>query len=111
MSPRGLITILLFFQITDEYICDLKWHHQAEGVLLFIILGSALTMSNALIGIKKIEEENLAKMEREKHINQENLEEIENNISTHNPEYFTELNSSKTQENEEDGGLDNDDNN
>ena len=53
LSPRGLITILLFFQITDQYICDLTWHNQAEGVLLFIILGSAFTMSNALISVKK----------------------------------------------------------
>ncbi|MAZ58160.1 MAG: sodium:proton exchanger [Flavobacteriales bacterium] len=59
LSPRGLITILLFFQITDQYICDMTWHNQAEGVLLFIILGSAFTMSNALIGVKKLEAKKL----------------------------------------------------
>ena len=63
LSPRGLITILLFFQITDQYICDLTWHNQAEGVLLFIILGSAFTMSNALIGVKKLEAKKLKEEE------------------------------------------------
>ena len=41
----------------------MTWHHQAEGVLLFIILGSAFTMSNALIGVKKLEEDKLKKEE------------------------------------------------
>ena len=74
LSPRGLITILLFFQITDEYICDITWHNQAEGVLLFIILGSAFTMSNALIGIKKLEEDALK--EEEKKNEEEKAEQI-----------------------------------
>ena len=57
LSPRGLITILLFFAITDEYVCDQNFHTEImPGILLFIILGTALTMSNALIGVKKIEQ-------------------------------------------------------
>ena len=58
LSPRGLITILLFFSITDEYVCNQSFHTEImPGILLFIILGTALTMSNALIGVKKLEQE------------------------------------------------------
>ena len=63
LSPRGLITILLFFSIPEEHITSLSFHENIiPGVLLFIILGSALTMSNALIGFKKIELDSLEKL-------------------------------------------------
>jgi len=56
LAPRGLITILLFFSIPDEYICSISFHTDViPGIVLFIILGTALTMSNALIGFKKME--------------------------------------------------------
>ena len=59
LSPRGLITILLFFSIPDEYVIDKVFHSEIiPGILLFIILGSALAMSNALIGVKKLQSEN-----------------------------------------------------
>ncbi len=56
LSPRGLITILLFFSIPDKYVTALDFHENIiPGVLLFIILGSALAMSNALITFKNIQ--------------------------------------------------------
>ena len=60
LSPRGLITILLFFSIPETLVGDdiiLQAFHTSivPGIFLFIILGSALFMSNALIGFKKIE--------------------------------------------------------
>ena len=60
LSPRGLITILLFFSIPDTLVGDdviLQAFHMniVPGIFLFIILGSALFMSNALIGFKKLE--------------------------------------------------------
>ena len=77
LSPRGLITILLFFKISDDLIIDYNWHEQAEGVLLFIILGSALTMSNALIGVKKMESKKIAAEETSADDNQNQIEESE----------------------------------
>ena len=67
LSPRGLITILLFFSIPEEYVVNSVFHSEViPGILLFIILGSALAMSNALIGVKKLEfEKNLSKVEEE----------------------------------------------
>ena len=60
LSPRGLITILLFFSIPENLVADYPALNQFHietipGIFLFIILGSALFMSNALIGFKKIE--------------------------------------------------------
>ena len=60
LSPRGLITILLFFSIPENLVSDnalLQSFHLdiVPGIFLFIILGSALFMSNALIGFKKLE--------------------------------------------------------
>jgi len=67
LSPRGLITILLFFSIPEEYVVNTVFHTEIiPGILLFIILGSALAMSNALIGVKKLEfEKKLTEMEEE----------------------------------------------
>ena len=67
LSPRGLITILLFFSIPEEYVVNNVFHSEIiPGILLFIILGSALAMSNALIGVKKLEfEKKLAEIENE----------------------------------------------
>ena len=67
LSPRGLITILLFFSIPEEYVINTVFHTEIiPGILLFIILGSALAMSNALIGVKKLEfEKKLAEIEDE----------------------------------------------
>ena len=67
LSPRGLITILLFFSIPEEYVVNNVFHSEIiPGILLFIILGSALAMSNALIGVKKLEfEKKLADIEEE----------------------------------------------
>ena len=67
LSPRGLITILLFFSIPEEYVVNTVFHSEIiPGILLFIILGSALAMSNALIGVKKLEfEKKLTEMEEE----------------------------------------------
>jgi cell volume regulation protein A len=64
LSPRGLITILLFFSIPENLVVDYpaltEFHaNTIPGIFLFIILGSALFMSNALIGFKKIESKKL----------------------------------------------------
>ena len=45
LAPRGLITILLFFAIPEELVID----NDFQGVLLFVILGSCLLMTWALI--------------------------------------------------------------
>ena len=73
LSPRGLITILLFFSIPDEYVIDKVFHSEIiPGILLFIILGSALAMSNALIGVKKLQSEN--KIDTEIDVDEENTD-------------------------------------
>ncbi len=46
LAPRGLITILLFYSIPEMYLID----DFSEGVLLFVILGTALIMMIALMG-------------------------------------------------------------
>ena len=81
LSPRGLITILLFFSIPEEHITAFEFHENIiPGVLLFIILGSALTMSNALIAFKKIELDNL---QNKNDVETESiLEETDKSIST-----------------------------
>lgn len=68
LAPRGLITILLFFSIPDELVTELTTLHQETipGILLFVILGTSLIMSNALINVKKIE---LAKIALEQDVN------------------------------------------
>jgi len=75
LSPRGLITILLFFSIPEEYITVVSFHENIiPGVLLFIILGSALAMSNALIVFKNIElknSEEKASLERQKKLEED----------------------------------------
>ena len=53
LAPRGLITILLFYSIPDEYIYeDFK-----SGILLFVIIASSLIMSLALMSRSKEENE------------------------------------------------------
>ncbi len=49
VSPRGLISILLFFSIPDEYaLFDFE-----QGILLFMIISTSLIMAGALIKYKK----------------------------------------------------------
>jgi len=54
LAPRGLITILLFFQIPVSY----EIHSIGMGVLFFVILATGLIMMFALISTKddKIED-------------------------------------------------------
>lgn len=51
LSPRGLISILLFFSIPE----DLKLKGLDNGLLFFIILGSSLVMTFGLLSAKKEE--------------------------------------------------------
>jgi len=48
LAPRGLITILLFFAIPEEFTISKEF----EGVLLFVILISCLTMTWSMISNK-----------------------------------------------------------
>jgi len=49
MAPRGLITILLFYKIPEQY----KIPYFSQEVITFVILGSALLMMLALMFSKK----------------------------------------------------------
>jgi len=49
LSPRGLISILLFFSIPEE----MKLQGLDNGLLFFIILGSSLVMTFGLLSAKK----------------------------------------------------------
>jgi len=49
VAPRGLITVLLFYAIPEE----LAVENFEEGVLLFIIIGTSLIMTVAMISDKK----------------------------------------------------------
>lgn len=49
IGPRGLVTILLFYAIPDEA----KFEAFDQGILLFIIIGTSLIMTFALIKDKK----------------------------------------------------------
>ncbi|MFC2129776.1 sodium:proton exchanger, partial [Bacteroidota bacterium] len=55
ISPRGLITILLFYAIPKEYLST----NFEEGILLFVILFSAVIMAVALIKHSKKEKEEI----------------------------------------------------
>ena len=71
IAPRGLITILLFFSIPAQFVSGLSVHIDIiPGVLLFIILGTSLIMSNALINVKKFE--------LKRKLNQNKLHDINN---------------------------------
>lgn len=48
LSPRGLISILLFFSIPDE----LKLKGLDDGLLFFVILGSSLVMTFGLLSVR-----------------------------------------------------------
>ena len=54
LAPRGLITILLFFAIPEEFGVGADF----QGVLLFVILSSCLIMSWSLIKQKSLDEKN-----------------------------------------------------
>ena len=58
IAPRGLITVLLFFAIESQH-PELVWPAFNEGVLLVVILTTALAMTAALIqnagGIQPVE--------------------------------------------------------
>ena len=82
LAPRGLITILLFFSIPETLLegnAELTNIREniIPGVFLCIILGSTLTMSNALIGFKKLEHLDLANETDE----DDSLEEMEINYT------------------------------
>ncbi len=49
IAPRGLITILLFYQIPEA----VKVPHFEAGILLFIIIGTSLIMTFALVADKR----------------------------------------------------------
>ncbi len=49
VAPRGLITVLLFYAIPEE----LAVENFEKGVLLFIIIGTSLIMTGAMISDKK----------------------------------------------------------
>ena len=49
VAPRGLITVLLFYAIPEK----LKVENFEEGILLFIIIGTSLIMTFAMISDKK----------------------------------------------------------
>jgi Kef-type K+ transport system membrane component KefB len=49
IAPRGLISILLFFSIPDE----MRLNDNADGLLLFVILGTSFIMTYGLISSKK----------------------------------------------------------
>ncbi len=67
VSPRGLISILLFFSIPDEYaLFDFE-----QGTLLFMIISTSLIMAGALIKYKKD-----VKKEAETTITQESVGQI-----------------------------------
>ena len=79
LSPRGLITILLFFQIADNFDSlglDAEFHDTLFGVFLFVILGTAITMSNSLIEVKN--KERLANANGSEINNSENSNQLEN---------------------------------
>ena len=54
LAPRGLITILLFFAIPEEFSVGAEF----QGVLLFVILSSCLIMSWSLVKQKSLAEKN-----------------------------------------------------
>ena len=78
LAPRGLITILLFFAIPEEFSAGKEF----QGVLLFVILSSCLIMTLSLISYKKrleqigvSEVENLLVEDPKDTLLEENIEE------------------------------------
>ena len=67
IAPRGLITVLLFFAIESQH-PELVWPAFNEGVLLVVILTTALAMTAALIqnagGIQPVPEHDLDDLAR-----------------------------------------------
>ncbi|MFP2994417.1 cation:proton antiporter [Spongiivirga sp. MCCC 1A20706] len=60
IAPRGLITVLLFYAIPE----NLKVESFEPGILLFVVIGTSLIMTYALIDNKK-KEARLAQIERQ----------------------------------------------
>jgi len=60
IAPRGLITVLLFYAIPENLAID----NFEEGILLFIIIGTSLIMTFAMISDKKRSGVALRKAER-----------------------------------------------
>jgi len=93
LCPRGLITILLFFSIPENLVQDnpmLENFHTniVPGIFLCIILSSALFMSNALIGFKKIQ---FKLTQESENAELDNLELLESNIEADDdPNHFKE---------------------
>ena len=72
LAPRGLITILLFYNIPNEHVPDIGLF---RGVLLFVILFSCLIMTWSLINEKKKLEFKEVIVGEEEEVESENLEE------------------------------------
>ena len=49
ISPRGLITILLFYTITQQAFFEEEFYAEISGILLFVIIASSLIMTVALV--------------------------------------------------------------
>ena len=59
ISPRGLITILLFFAIPEKYKVDIANEEVINGIILFVIIVTSIVMTIALIKDAKKEEEKI----------------------------------------------------
>ncbi len=87
LAPRGLVTILLFFAIPEEF----NVGDEFQGVLLFVVLISCLLMAWGLISYKK---SSLIKADSD--------EEILADVSTDEPGFSVDITEAKKEENKED---------
>jgi hypothetical protein len=81
MSPRGLISILLFIQLKEVSFIDLRNSPIDERVLLFVILSSMLIM---LIGTLKKPKSNELENDIEEQVPLTVEMKVENSESTEN---------------------------
>ena len=72
IAPRGLITILLFFAIPDQFLIpDFK-----DGILLYVILATSLLMTWSLIKNKQESEEDTDLFDPNPHFEDEAIEQL-----------------------------------
>lgn len=88
IAPRGLITILLFFSIDD----NLKIDGFSDGILLYIILITAIVMTYAMIKDKK--KNNQINIDKEVNFDDDFDDDFENNIDENQQELPLKNNSS-----------------
>lgn len=86
ISPRGLITILLFYSLVQQPFFDAELGKQMSGILLFVIIASSIIMTIALVKNGKILPAKERFMTDEERAFMADLEEVKELVEDQSPE-------------------------